>query len=172
MPEFPTDTAPSSATGDAEGPRCVRVPVTIRWSDLDAYQHVNNARLLTLLEEARIQAPWLVDDAGRPASVVAPGTLTLVARHEIEYLAQITYRAEPIDIEMWVSHLGAASCDVAYRVLDHDTGREHESTVYAIASSTLVFVDERSGRPRRLTEHEREVYSGYLGPRPPFRRGR
>ena len=34
------------------------VPVTVRWSDLDAYGHVNNASLLTLLEEARVAAFW------------------------------------------------------------------------------------------------------------------
>ena len=33
------------------------------WSDLDVFGHVNNARTLTLLEEARVD--WLFDEAGR-----------------------------------------------------------------------------------------------------------
>jgi acyl-CoA thioester hydrolase len=28
--------------------------VPVRWSDMDAYGHVNNARFLTLYEEARV----------------------------------------------------------------------------------------------------------------------
>lgn len=34
----------------------LHVPIAVRWSDLDAYEHVNNARMFTLLEEARIAA--------------------------------------------------------------------------------------------------------------------
>ncbi|MFZ2964516.1 MAG: thioesterase family protein, partial [Rhodoglobus sp.] len=36
----------------------LHLPVTLRWSDLDAYGHVNNAEMLRLLEEARMQAFW------------------------------------------------------------------------------------------------------------------
>jgi len=31
-----------------------RTPIALRWSDLDAFNHVNNARYLTFLEQARI----------------------------------------------------------------------------------------------------------------------
>src|SRR5699024_8939610 len=34
------------------------VPVPVRWTDLDAYGHVNNAAMVRLLEEARIAAFW------------------------------------------------------------------------------------------------------------------
>ena len=34
--------------------------MAVRWSDLDAYGHVNNARFLTLYEEARVAANRLV----------------------------------------------------------------------------------------------------------------
>lgn len=34
------------------------VPVRLRWSDLDAYAHVNNVEMFRLLEEARITAFW------------------------------------------------------------------------------------------------------------------
>ena len=32
-----------------------RTPVSLRWSDLDAFNHVNNSRYLTFLEQARIE---------------------------------------------------------------------------------------------------------------------
>ena len=38
------------------------VPIGLRWSDFDAYAHVNNAEMFRLLEEARIQAFWINDD--------------------------------------------------------------------------------------------------------------
>ncbi len=51
----------------------LRVPVQLRWSDMDAYGHVNNVELLRLLEEARIEAFWAhpaaaVGDAAAPGS--------------------------------------------------------------------------------------------------------
>ena len=40
----------------------------VRWSDMDVFQHINHARMVTLLEEARI--PWLFHD-GCPTVVIA-----------------------------------------------------------------------------------------------------
>ena len=65
------------------------VPVQLRWGDVDAYQHVNNAAMLQLLEEARIEAFWRHPDDTRagawPTAVLdgGPGAelATLVARH-------------------------------------------------------------------------------------------
>ena len=36
----------------------LEVDVQLRWSDMDAYAHVNNVEMLRLLEEARIEAFW------------------------------------------------------------------------------------------------------------------
>lgn len=36
----------------------LEVPVQLRWSDMDAYAHVNNVEMLRLLEEARIEVFW------------------------------------------------------------------------------------------------------------------
>ena len=44
--------------------------VVVRWSDMDAFQHVNHARMVTLLEEARI--PWPFAD-GRPTAGLPGG---------------------------------------------------------------------------------------------------
>ena len=86
----------------------LHVPTPLRWSDLDAYGHVNNARMLSLLEEARIQAFWVSDDTsehavGASTAVLdaTPGanTITLIARQEVEYLAPIPYQRQPVDID-------------------------------------------------------------------------
>lgn len=42
----------------------IHVPMELRWSDIDAYSHVNNVAMLRLLEEARIRAFWSTGGAG------------------------------------------------------------------------------------------------------------
>jgi acyl-CoA thioester hydrolase len=78
----------------------IHVPIRLRWNDLDAYGHVNNAAMLTLLEESRISVFWGsgdlrvegVNDAEAPiADTRDADTITLVARQEVEYLAPIPY---------------------------------------------------------------------------------
>ena len=147
----------------------LHVPTPLRWSDLDAYGHVNNARMLSLLEEARIQAFWVSDDTsehavGASTAVLdaTPGanTITLIARQEVEYLAPIPYQRQPVDIELWIGHMGGASLDVCYEVCSPQGAEPH--TIYARAASGIVLVDAATMRPRRITDAERENWSAYL----------
>lgn len=156
----------------------LHVPTPLRWSDLDAYGHVNNARMLSLLEEARIQAFWVNDDGtaehavGASTAVIdaSPGasTVTLIARQEIEYVAPIPYQRLPLDIELWIGHMGGASLDVCYEVYS-PTGVTPR-TLYTRAVTTIVLVDAATERPRRMTDAEREAWQPYLGDSLEFRR--
>lgn len=155
----------------------LQVPTQLRWSDLDAYGHVNNARMLSLLEEARIQAFWISDDTsehavGASTAVLdaTPGanTVTLIARQEIEYLAPIPYQRQPVDIELWIGHMGAASLDVCYEVYS-PVGVEPR-VLYTRAVTTIVLVDSASERPRRIDDRERAAWEPYLGESIAFRR--
>ena len=156
------------------------IPIRLRWADLDAYGHVNNAVLLRLLEEARIQAFWANDRLTAAPSPLghepttalidgSPGsdTLTLIARQEIEYLAPIPYLREPISIQMWLCNLGGASLEICYEVWSPEG--THPAVLYAHAASTAVLVDAVTLRPRRLTQAERTAWEPYLDPRPVFR---
>jgi acyl-CoA thioester hydrolase len=152
----------------------LHVPIRLRWSDLDAYAHVNNAEMLRLLEEARIQAFWADDEPGVLATGdIVPGastavldgrpgagTLSLIARLEIEYLAPIPYLRQPIDIQLWIGKLGGASLDVCYEVCS-PIGQE-PAQVFARASTTIVLVDAGSGRPRKINGLERAAWTPYL----------
>ena len=137
------------------------VPVPLRWSDMDAYGHVNNVQFLRLLEDARILAfaQWF----GRERSVVGEGII--VARHEIEYRAPLLFRIEPIEVAMWITHLGGAAYDVGYEVRDGG----HGSTTYALAETTLVGYDFQTEQPRRLEEHDKTQLRRFVGPPVPFR---
>ena len=148
----------------------LHVPIKLRWSDLDAYGHVNNAEMLRLLEEARIQAFWIADDvagdaiAGGAAAVLdgRPGaaTLTLIARQEIEYLAPVPYLRQPLDVNLWIGRLGGASLEICYEVWS-PVGAD-PVVLYARAATTLVLVDAATERPRRINDTERAAWSPYL----------
>ncbi|SEI08741.1 MULTISPECIES: thioesterase family protein [unclassified Leifsonia] len=157
----------------------LHVPIKLRWSDLDAYGHVNNAEMLRLLEEARIEAFWTTDDSGPshrgavPDSGEAIGgstavldgrpgadTLTLIARQEIEYLAPIPYLRQPLDVQLWLGRLGGASLEVCYEVWSPE-GTE-PATLFSRAATTIVLVDATTQRPRRINDRERAAWTPYL----------
>ncbi len=151
----------------------LHIPTSLRWSDLDAYGHVNNAQMFGLFEEARIHAFWAggdgVADDHFPTRILEGGpdakTFTLIAHQEIEYLAPIPYIRDPLDIQLWIGHLGGASLDVCYEVFSpavRDGGVQPEQTVFARASTTIVLVDSASMRPRRLTDEERIAVAPYV----------
>lgn len=145
----------------------IHVHIPLRWSDFDAYAHVNNAEMLRVLEEARIQAMWRPDDgadAQVPTAVmdVRPGAeaLALIARQEVEYLQPIPYMRAPLDIEMWAGALGGASIDVCYEVYS-PVGVEPR-VLYTKAATTVVMVSAATDRPTRVPEELRAAWSPYI----------
>jgi acyl-CoA thioester hydrolase len=139
-----------------------RVNVPLRWSDMDAYGHVNNVQFLRLLEDARVIG--FEDWFGQDRSVLAEGIL--VARHEIEYLAPLLFRVPPIVVEMWATRIGGAGFDLAYEVRD---GNGQGDAVYARAETTLVLYDFDQLKPRRMDQALRGVLEGHAGEPVPFR---
>ncbi|MEU2980090.1 thioesterase family protein [Streptomyces hirsutus] len=118
----------------------------LRWADMDAYGHVNNVVFLRYLEEARIDFLFRPDKDFQQGSVVA--------RHEIDYKRQLVHRHAPVDIELWVTQIRAASFTLAYEVKDGDQ-------VYVQASTVIVPFDFEAQRPRRITQEEREFLQEY-----------
>jgi acyl-CoA thioester hydrolase len=113
---------------------------------MDAYGHVNNVVFLRYLEEARI------DFLFRPEKDFKQGSV--VARHEIDYKRQLVHRHRPVDIELWVTQIRAASFTLTYEVKDGDE-------IYVRASTVIVPFDFEAQRPRRLTAEEREFLEEY-----------
>ena len=143
----------------------LHVAIPLRWSDFDAYAHVNNAEMLRLLEEARIQAFWRPDEGVGLATAILdarPGaeTIGLIARQEVEYLAPIPYMRSPIDIEMWIGRIGGASIEICYEMFSPDGVTPR--VLYTKAATTLVMVTAATGRPERITDGLREVWEPYV----------
>ena len=152
----------STAPPDVGGPPVRRFTyhAALRWSDMDAYGHVNNARFLTLYEEARV-AMFFV--AARATGVWSLEEGIVIARNEIDYLRPVDYGTDAppnggppqVRIEMWVSQLRAASFTVSYELFD-------EGVPASRARSVCVPYNLTEGFPRRLTEAERGFLKPYL----------
>lgn len=136
----------------------------LRWSDLDAYGHVNNARIVTLYEEARV-ALMFVDARQQGLTSFEAGVV--IARHEIDYLRPIDYDTgaatatdlPSVRIELWVEQIARSRFTIGYELFA--AGR-----VAGRARSVLVTFDLAGGRPRRLTEDESTFLAAYLRPDP------
>ncbi|MFD6532309.1 acyl-CoA thioesterase [Streptomyces sp. NPDC060184] len=131
-------------------------PCPLRWSDMDAFGHVNNVVFLRYLEEARIDFMFrLAPGDGSPS--FAGGSV--VARHEIDYLRPLVHRHAPVTVESWVTKLGAASLTIAYEIKDADL-------VYVRASTVVVPYNLLEGRPRRITAEEKLFLQEYMEQEP------
>ncbi|MFF9481120.1 acyl-CoA thioesterase [Streptomyces sp. NPDC014733] len=124
----------------------------LRWSDMDAFGHVNNAVFVRYLEEARID--FMERLAPGNGSVSFTGG-SVVARHEIDYVRPLVHRHAPVTVELWVTKISAASMTVAYEVKD-------EGALYLRASTVVVPYDFAAERPRRLTAEEKAHLKEYL----------
>jgi acyl-CoA thioester hydrolase len=126
-------------------------PVHIRWADIDGYQHVNNSVYLEYLSQARVAMffhPSMEGGLGFYDGLV-------IARHEIDYLRQISYQPTPITVEMWIEDVRGASFVVDAEIHDGDA-------IAARARTTCVRFDFDSNSPRRLTEEERGFLDGFV----------
>jgi len=121
----------------------IRVPLHLRWSDVDAYGHVNNAAIVGLLEEARVQALWSDEDPILPPLTSASDLWVLVADVSVKYRHVIDHRTAPIDAEVSITKCAVASFVIGYRLLV-------DGTECVTASTTMALVDGATGRPQRI----------------------
>lgn len=133
----------------------------LRWADMDALGHVNNVTYVDYLQEARVDMMSLhgMSSVGKE---LADGVV--VVRHEIEFLAPLVFRPEPIRIETWLTRLRAASFELAYEILD--VGGDGSRHVYTRASTVLtpfVFAEER---PRRINAEESAMLASFADVEP------
>ena len=120
--------------------------VPLRWSDMDAFGHVNHARTVTLLEEARVEL--LFTEAGkRGLPGMAEGMV--VARLAVEYRVPLFHSAGALQVRMSVRDITSASF-----VLDYSASTSGAPAV-ATAETLMVPYDLQAGRPRRLSADER-----------------
>lgn len=135
-----------SVTGAAVG---FHTKVGVRWSDMDVFHHINHARMVTLLEEARI--PWLFED-GRPTVTLRDGAV--IADLHVRYRGQLRHDDGPLDVLMWIEAVRAVDFTIGYEV--RAGGAEPSSAPAIVASTQIAAFDIDTQRLRRLTGPERE----------------
>lgn len=133
-----------------------RYTCPLRWSDLDAQGHVNNALLIDYLQEARVA--FL---ATNPESTLLSDGLVVVG-HQIAYRHPVRYSASGVEIELGTVALGGARYELGYRL-----GQDGQHV--ADARTVLCPFDFATQRPVRLTPRDREFFGSYkvdFGPLP------
>lgn len=128
--------------------KCV---LPLRWSDQDVNGHVNNARIVTLMEEARVI--WLNRTA--PADGVESfSDPKVVASLSVEYRRPVNY-ADELAMDLHISRIGARSFTIAYRA------SQCGQTVFT-GSTVLVPLDPATSTSRDLLPPEVAYLSRYL----------
>lgn len=116
-------------------------PIEIRFGDMDAIGHVNNAVYLTYLESARI-AYWL--HVTRRTGIEALDMI--LARTEIDYRSPAVY-GESLDVGVRVESMRRASFTMRFEVVEHRTRR-----LVAEAKKVLVHYDHKTKSTHALPD--------------------
>ena len=124
----------------------------VRWGDLDAFMHVNNAAYLTYIQEARVDFTVY----SRQRVNLQPILIEMVVAHaDIDYINPIYDAGIEIDIAVWVSKIGTSSFVLQYEL-------SKDGTIYAKAKTVQVTVSMETKTSRPVNEQEREFLSKYL----------
>lgn len=124
----------------------------VRWDDLDAFGHVNNARYLTYAQEARFIWSTSVFSADTDATSLIE---MVVARAEVDYIEPIYEGGRFVDVEISVEKIGNSSFVLLYTV--GDAGK-----VFAKIKTVQVAISLETKKSRPLTEKEKEFLAKYM----------
>ena len=130
----------------------------MRWGDMDAQGHVNNAAYLDYLQEARVA--FLL--SGSPVLHHLLDSGVLVINHQLEYVRPVIFSERPLTITLWVDGIGGSRFSIGYDVYDGDD-------LAARARTGVVPFDLASNTLRRLTAAERQLLARSLIPAEPLR---
>jgi len=115
----------------------VSLDIAVAWSEMDAYQHVNNTVYLRWCESARIAYFLRADMLSRKEQ---DGIGPIMARQCIDYRRQVAY-PDTVRVEVGVTRIGGSSFDMRYRIWS-----QAQQAEVASADSVIVLVDYRTGK--------------------------
>lgn len=126
----------------------------IRWADLDAFRHINNAAYLVYMQEARADFTWF-SRKGKGEKPILDDMV--VARAEVDFIAPIHTTDIPLDVEISIEKIGNSSFVMLYEMSQSGTLRARGKTVQ-------VGVDMETEKARPLRDYEREYLEKFLEP--------
>ncbi len=124
--------------------------IEIRWRDLDALRHVNNAVYATYLEEAR--DAWLARALGADESLWD----YVLARVAIDFRRELTQDDGSVVVRTRLVRIGTSSLTLREEIV------ARAGWVAAEAESVIVARDAATGRSRALTDVERAALTAVL----------
>jgi acyl-CoA thioester hydrolase len=126
--------------------------IEIRWRDVDAFRHVNNAVYATYLEECRDE--WAETALGEDGDLWG----FVLARVAIDYRRELTQDDDTVVVTCRLVRIGNSS------VVLREEIRTESGELSAEAEAVLVARDEEIGRSRPLTAAERAAFERALTP--------
>ena len=126
------------------------VPLATRWSDNDAYGHLNNVVYYALFDSA-VNA--LLIEAGLLDPMKSP-IIGLVVESSCRFYASLTY-PEPAEVGVAVEHLGRSS--VRYHLAAFRAGGAEAAAAAAAGRYTHVYVERATNRPAPIPEGHRRL---------------
>jgi acyl-CoA thioester hydrolase len=133
-------------------PTTFKKRVEVRWRDMDAFKHVNNAVYLTYLEEMRDE--WFLE-------VLGNGLLLndfVLARCAVDYRSSVTQEDGHVDVELSLTRVGRSSITTAERILVPGDG----DRLAVEAEAVLVHYDWDTGKSKPLTEEIETAFRRWL----------
>lgn len=124
----------------------------VRWDDLDAFGHINNAAYLTFAQEARADFTWYSRSRNGELPILAN---MVVARAEVDFLEPIYEGGIEVDVAISVTRLGQASFDLYYEI-------SRDGVMHARATTVQVAVSMDTKKSRPLNDEERDFLTRYL----------
>ena len=128
--------------------------VHVRWSDIDTYQHVNHATMVTILEEAR------VDFLREPFAADVTTIGLLIHEVRVLYKGQLRLADSPLQVRIWTKRLRAVDFTLGYEV--RALGADPDSKPSVIAETQLAAVHIKEQRLVRLSEIHRDYLQRWL----------
>ena len=116
-----------------------RMPIALRWRDLDAFNHVNNSNFMTYLEEARIR--WF-DSLGE--AWVTDTTAPLLAAVQMNYRVPIPYPANVV-VELGCERLGTSSVTLSHRIVGEDEADPTKGSVSHVSPLARALIGKDVG---------------------------
>lgn len=119
----------------------------VRWSDMDANGHVNNAAFFTYFEQARIE--WLQSIA---AQTTPDGHGPVVKKTDCTYLLPVSHPAT-LELRLYLGKPGRTSFPTYSEIWTTDESPEKVADGEAI----MVWVHRKTGKPQPVPEFLRRL---------------
>lgn len=134
-----------SDTSPAARKQLARIPMSVRWRDMDAMGHVNNTVYFRYMEQARIA--WF--DALVPDRQARSALGIVIVSTSCNFRKPLTYPGT-VEVKLSVGAPGGSSVPTFYEL---NVGEE----LYADGAAVVVFVDTQSQKPVRIPERIRSL---------------